>query len=213
MDTFLKAHWITLTPKTRLHQCPIPIIGLTGGIGSGKSTVSNLLRTMSYDVIDADALVHDIYDDYRSIEFVKGLASDAVVDGEIHFQNLRQVAFSKPNILKQLEDFVYEQLPAHFLEKAKACSNSFIFYDVPLLFEKELHSQCDASAVVYCTPEQQIQRATSRDHTSSDVIKTIMEKQLPLSQKKQQADLVIDNTSSEEHLKIEVQSFIKQLLG
>lgn len=195
--------------ETRLHNCPVPIIGLTGGIGTGKSTVSKILKEKGFFIIDADELVHEIYDEQETLDFVKTIAPEVVQNNMLNFMILRKVAFEKKDLLKQLEDYLYQRMPSAFIEKVNQSKVDLVIYDVPLLFEKGLHEKVDKSVVVYASKEQQLQRASSRDQCSTDVISQVIAKQMDIEEKKSKADIVIDNTKDLEHLKIQVEKFIE----
>ena len=107
----LKNNLISQSPKTRLYNTPIPIIGLTGGIATGKSTVAEYLKSCGHNVIDADALVKSIYKLKSSIDFVKLHFPEAITNNEIQFQKLREIIFSNPSYLEKIEQFIYSQMP------------------------------------------------------------------------------------------------------
>ena len=136
----LKNSLVKKTQDNRLYNIPIPIIGLTGGIASGKSTVAELLRKKNIPVIDADRLVKNIYQMPETKAFIKTHFSDAVVDNEIIFKKLREIAFSSESSKKILEDYIYALLPIEFKKSFSLLNSpSLLVYDVPLLFEKNLN--------------------------------------------------------------------------
>src|SRR5690606_10373426 len=139
-----------LKPETRLHQTPVPIIGLTGGIASGKSTVSRMLVQKGIPVIDADQLIKDIYRLPETKTFVSEKCPDALKHDEIHFPTLRERFFNNPELKKDLERFLYQRLPQAFQAAyQKLGSPSYVVYDVPLLFEKGLDRLVDLKVLVY----------------------------------------------------------------
>lgn len=193
----LKEKYITKDSNKRLHNASVPIIGVTGGIGSGKSTVSSILKKLGHFVIDADELVHEIYDLTETKQYLKNICPEAIDDQqEISFSKLREYAFKDPDLLKNLEEFIYKKLPSYFNEKLEKSSAHFVFYDVPLLFEKDLNTKVDMTVTVFVDAETQKQRTMKRDQCTSDIIESIIAKQMPLAQKKDQSDFVIDNSGS-----------------
>jgi len=208
----LKKAYHFLDASKRLHQCPKPLIGLTGGIGTGKSTVARLLEELGLTIIDADELVHDIYDDKETLSFVSALCPGAVKGDNLDFSILRKIAFHEKDLLQKLEHYIYKRLPMAFVNEVKSSSSDVIIYDVPLLFEKELNSQVDLSVVVYATPLQQKERASKRDQCPDNIIKKVIEKQISIDKKKELADTYIDNTKDLSFLKKQVESFVSTYL-
>src|SRR4051812_34511938 len=110
----LKNNLVKLTPDKRLYQIPCPIIGLTGGIGTGKSTVAELFRAENIPVIDADRLVKNIYQETETKEYIQRHFPAAVVNSEIDFKKLREIVFVNPDAKKLVEEFIYARMPLEF---------------------------------------------------------------------------------------------------
>ncbi|RPJ71497.1 MAG: dephospho-CoA kinase [Alphaproteobacteria bacterium] len=208
----LKSEWITKNPESRLYQIPVPIIGLTGGIGTGKSTVAEILREKNIPVIDADKLVKNIYQKAETLEFIAKHFPRALVEGTINFKNLRETAFLDPLAKKLIEDFIYTYMPEEFKKAYATFSNpQFIVYDVPLLFEKKLNELVDLSVCVYTPRETQIERIIARDKSSRELASKIIDNQMDIEEKKKLSDFVISNTSDLVDLKISVEQFLKDI--
>ena len=189
------------------------IIGLTGGIGSGKSTVSNILRKLGHYVIDADELVHEIYDLDLTRDYIKKIYPAAIDDNQnISFQRLREQAFKEPELLKNLETFIYEKIPFCFNQKLKENPCSYVIYDVPLLFEKKINEKVDLTITVFVDRETQKTRAMNRDQCSGDIIEKIIEKQMPLTSKRDQSDFVIDNSLTLELLEKQIIKLMNHII-
>ena len=206
----LKKSWIRSIPENRLHQCSIPIIALTGGIASGKSTVAKLFQKKGIKVIDADSLVKEIYGQKNSLNFVQKECPEAVTKGEINFNILRQEIFSKNKSREKFESFIYQRLPEKFLDKLSP-EDSFIIYDIPLLFEKGLDSLVDVKILAYTTPQIQLERLMKRDSISRSLAKKMLSLQWPIKKKKTKVDLVIDNSSNKEELVCSFEEVFKRL--
>jgi dephospho-CoA kinase len=193
----LNTKWIKKNQNTRLYHTQVPIVGLTGGIASGKSTAAELFRQQNIPVIDADSLVKSIYRKKETVEFIKNNFPNAIQNGAIDFSLLRELAFSTPTIKKKLEDFIYALLPEEFSRALQELPPSeFIVYDVPLLFEKGLDQFIDATICVYIARDQQLERLMNRDGIDRTLAEKILGQQMDIEDKKNKADLVIDNTGS-----------------
>lgn len=185
------------------------IIGLTGGIASGKSTVSKILKGAGACVIDADQIVHQLLARNQLVRkqvvdyFGPSIVSAA---GGIDRTLLGEIIFADDDKRKQLEKIIHplviremETQLANHQEREK-----HIILDIPLLYETKLDYLVEQVWVVYVEPEVQLQRLLNRGQLSkAEAIKRI-KTQLPLSEKKEMADLVIDNNGSRRELKAKV---------
>lgn len=198
-----------LKQEDRLYQVPYPILGLTGGIASGKSTVANDMREKGILVVSADELVKEIYQKKESIEFIKSLDEKFVVEGMIQFQLLRKWAFEDSHHLQTLENYLYPQMKNQFLASLTPQNKSWVVYDVPLLFEKGLDSQIDQTLVISVSSDVQISRLMERDKISKDDALKIIQSQMSIEEKCRRADFIIENNSNKSDLKIEVAEFLR----
>lgn len=207
----LKAKFITQTPESRLYHIPVPIIGLTGGIATGKSTVAQMLQEKNIPVIDADKLVKNIYQKSATLDFIARHFPHVIMDGEIVFKKLRETVFIDQMAKKLIEDYIYALLPEEFKKAFSAFPNPhFIVYDVPLLFEKGLDKYIDLSVCVYAPRATQLERLINRDNSSHELANKILNNQMDIEKKKEKADLVIENSGSLEDLKISVESMLAE---
>jgi dephospho-CoA kinase len=208
----IKQKYIRLDERSRLYGLSLPLIGLTGGIASGKSTVSNRLKELGFHIIDADALIHQIYQQQNTVSFLKNLYPEAVKPtGSIDFKVLREAFFSSKEIKESLEKFLYRELPQAFLTEAKNTESDYLIYDVPLLFEKGLEQKCDTTVTVYASRAEQSKRLKSRDKSDDQLIVRILDSQLDIDFKRENSDFVINNTSRIGHLELEIELFISSL--
>lgn len=206
----LNSQWITKSKDSRLYNIPVPIVGLTGGIATGKTTVAQMFRDEGIPVIDADKLVKGIYSKKESFDFVTLHFLDAIIDNTIHFKTLRELAFKTPDNQKKLEDFIYQQMPQAFVEAFNTFSNpEFVVYDVPLLFEKGLYSKTDVSVCTYSPRSIQRERLVKRDSISYELADTILAKQMDIEEKKLKSDLFIENIGDLSELKNNFDNFLK----
>lgn len=192
------------------------IIGLTGGIASGKSTVVEMIKEAGYKVIDADQLVHDMQTKggrlYRSLLDWLGEAI-LLSDGELNRPKLGQLIFSSEEMRHQSAEIqgkiIREELAAK--RDCLAKEEDVFFMDIPLLIENDYQDWFDRIWLVVVSPEVQRQRLMKRNHLSAEEADMRIASQMPLSEKLPYASLVIDNNGSIDDLKEKVKSAIKDL--
>jgi dephospho-CoA kinase len=207
----LKQKYIRLDERSRLYGLSLPLIGLTGGIASGKSTVSNMLRNRGFHIIDADALIHNIYKEKDTIAFIRSCCPEAVHKNEISFKKLREAFFNDKELKANIEQYLYKKLPAAFMLEVKVSPYDYIIYDVPLLFEKQIDVLCDTTIAVYTTRENQSKRLKLRDNLEDSLVTKILESQLDIELKKAQSDSVIDNNHDLIQLESQIQLLTNDL--
>ena len=204
-----------LNQRNRLYQLDIPIIGITGGIASGKSSFSSILKSNGLEVIDADKLVKIIYSKKESRNFIENISKDFIKDEEIYFPSLRKWFFENKENQKKVEDFIYQKLEKEFISASKLSNNKnkFILYDIPLLFEKKLQGLFDLTVCIYTGPQNQLSRLMARDNISEDLAKSILKNQMQIDLKKDLADMSIDNSGHIKSLELEALNFKQYLLS
>jgi len=209
----LKQEFNRLSTETRLYQTRVPLIGLTGGIGTGKSTVSTLLRKFSIPVIDADKLVKEIYQDRDFHHFLNSIFPE-IDSHKIDFKLLRNLVFNSPERKKKLEYEIQHRLPAKFNSEINTTNAPYYIYDVPLLFERQLETKLDATVLVYAPKEIQLKRALTRDHEHDpDSIKKIIEHQFDIETKKTRSEFIVDNSKDLLHLEKQVEQMLDYFFG
>jgi len=209
----LKEKFIKLEPGFRLYNYEKPIIALTGGIATGKSTVTKLFEQKGLKVIDADQLVKSIYQRPDTKELVRTVFSDAWVNEEINFPKLREMVFQNAKIKELIEGFIYARLPEAFREATSRISDqNFYIYDVPLLFERNLDTKVDLKIVVYAPRSVQLARLIDRDGSKEELGNKILDAQMDIEEKKEKADFVINNYGSMTELAAEVDQLLLQIL-
>ncbi|MCK5073084.1 MAG: dephospho-CoA kinase [Bacteriovoracaceae bacterium] len=209
----LDCKYIKLTPEQRLYGVDVPVIGLTGGIATGKSEVSKKLKNLGIEVICADELVKKIYARNDAGDFVKTLLPDAIKNGQIDFAVLRREFFSNTVIQNKIENFIYNLLPEEFYKTINQHpSSDFVVYDVPLLFEKNMEKLVDLVVCVYSPVETQIDRLLNRDNITEHLAREMIAKQMDIEEKKRRTDIIIDNSNHLDELDGKVEEFVSMII-
>ena len=195
------------------------VIGLTGGIASGKSTVATELRKQNVPVFDADEVSRNAV-----AKGSKGLALVAeafgveylTADGEMDRAKISQLVFSDKEALKTLEGIlhkiVWDEAEA-FLAEAREQKAKLAVLDVPLLIETKWYERVDLVWLVAVSKEQQIKRAMIRSGMTEEEVKARIAAQMSLEDKKKFADVVLDNSGALEETLEQVHKELAKLLG
>lgn len=176
------------------------IIGLTGGIASGKSLVSRTLKGLGITVIDADDISHEILAHDTSIrqEVVRTFGKEVLnEEGDIDRVKLGRIVFFKdPEARKALEAILHPPIREEMWKRARESRSNDVVLDIPLLIETGANERVDLLVVVYATRELQAQRLMARDGISRQEAMSRIDTQLPLEQKVSSAHYIINNTGS-----------------
>lgn len=176
------------------------IIGLTGGIASGKSSVAEWFRARGVTVADADQIVHKLYEQDRIINLIeKEFGSGYRAGGRINRRELGKLVFSDPAAKDKLESifhpYVWEEMTG-YLNKARENGERLIIFDIPLLYEAGWDKHTDEVWVVYAPQEVLAKRLAQRDNMAEEeALKRILS-QLSMQDKLARADRVINNSGS-----------------
>jgi dephospho-CoA kinase len=189
------------------------IIGLTGGIASGKSLVSGTLQRLGMTVIDADDICHEILarDEVVSRQIVRAFGPEVLNEQEeIDRRKLGTIVFSQePGRREALEEILHPLIREEMWRRVEEGTGSGqdLVLDVPLLIEAGEHTRVDLLVVVYTTTELQIQRLLARDGMSREEAARRVAMQLPLDEKVSYADYIVNNTGSVEETEEQVLRF------
>jgi dephospho-CoA kinase len=187
------------------------VIGLTGGIASGKSVVCQTLKGLGMTVIDADDVSHEILakDDAVKQEVVKVFGPDVLTTGgAVDRARLGKIVFHDPERRKALERILHPPVGVELRRMARE-GRGYVVLEIPLLIETGGHERMDLVVVVYATRALQIERLMSRDELSKEDAVGRIDAQLPLEQKVSYANYVINNCGSVEETKEQVLRFYK----
>lgn len=191
------------------------ILGLTGSIGMGKSTIARLFRRRGVPVYDADQVVHDLYRK-DAVPLVAKLFPAAAKDGVIDRGVLGKLVFGNSDALHRLEAVIHplvHQAEAEFVRRARACAVPLIILDIPLLFEKNREGRCDAVIVVSTDFSEQKRRVMSRSDMTEEKFNQIIERQVPDDVKRMRAHVVIETGRGIEDADRQVAAIIRMFNG
>lgn len=190
------------------------IIGITGGIASGKSTVTNFLRQKGFQVVDADAVVHQLQKPSGRLYqvLVEHFGEKILLEnGELNRPLLASLIFSNPEEQEWSKrtqgEIIREELAT--LRDQLVQSEDVFFMDIPLLFEQGYDSWFDEIWLVYVDKKTQIERLMNRDHLNIEEAQARLESQLSLSKKKKLASHIIDNSGTQKELVNQVASLLE----
>ena len=188
--------------------------GLTGSIGMGKSTTAQMFRDEGIAVYDADATVHELYSG-EAAPLIEAAFPNTTKDGIVDRTKLSEYVIGKPENMKKLEaiihPLVHKQEQA-FLKQAETRGDKLVVLDIPLLFETGGKNRVNKIIVVTAPAEVQRQRVLAREGMTEEKFEAILARQVPDSDKREQADFVIDTSLGLEAARERVQAIINSLI-
>lgn len=188
------------------------IIGLTGGIGTGKTTVSNYLaRTYNIPILDADIYAREAVSSGSPIlQKIVTRYGDKIInaDGQLNRSFLGEIIFNNSEEKHWLEQQIHPFVYNSFLSKIKSINEPIIVLVIPLLFEANMTDLVTETWVVICSYSQQIERLKSRNNLTEKQAKARIKNQLPLSEKITKADFVLDNSGDKNYLFKQIDSIL-----
>ena len=188
-------------------------IVITGVIGSGKSTVVNLLRVYGFSIIDADEIAHRALDE--SIDEIKSeFGSEFIKDNKVDRKSLGSLIFSDSKAKTKLENILHPLIKEQIFAAASKLesSNYPYFIDLPLYFEKSpVYDEFQSVCVVYAPEQICLKRIIERNNLDFNEARLRLESQISIEKKREIATYIIDNSSDLKHLNLEVNSFIATL--
>lgn len=191
-------------------------IGLTGGIGSGKTTVSDIFQSLDVPVIDSDVIAREVVEPGEPglEEIIRHFGKKVLhADGSLDRQQLRNLVFTNKAERKQLEQILHPLIRQRSQEQLKSLATPYAILSIPLLVETGLADLVDRVLVVDCPEHVQIERICKRDGIGTDEAKAILTTQCSRNQRLEAADDVIDNDQSIEDLSQRIESLHKQYLA
>ncbi len=192
------------------------IIGLTGGIGSGKSVVGNFFTELGIDVIDADLISRNILDTNKKARklFVKSFGNEFIdKKGNVNREQLRTTIFDDKEKKMSLESIIHPLVREEIINFTEQSKSIYKIVMVPLIYETQSSNFYEKIIVIDCDEQEQIERASKRDGKSKENILSIIKTQASRNERNSIADFIILNDSSIEDLRLKVIQIHQKLLG
>tara|TARA_A200000159_G_scaffold86623_1_gene80203 strand:+ start:25222 stop:25839 length:618 start_codon:yes stop_codon:yes gene_type:complete len=192
------------------------VVGLTGGIGSGKSAATDLFKTHGIDVVDADEVARDVVlPGTTGLQSIVERFGDSVLlsDGTLDRAQLRKLVFTDSTAKNWLNSLLHPLIRERMQQLIVESSSAYCILSVPLLVENKLTTMCNKVVVVDCSESTQLTRAVERDSSDVETIKNIMDAQATREERLNAADYVLDNNSSLLSLEQQVADLHHQLLA
>ncbi|MBB4075886.1 dephospho-CoA kinase [Bartonella fuyuanensis] len=191
------------------------IVGLTGSIAMGKSTVANFFKQMGISVFSADEIVQQLYKSEPALSLIENVFPGVVEDHEVNRLKLSEILIDNNKKLQTLEKIIHplvREKEREFIDTARKQGKKLIILDIPLLFEKNGESRVDSVIVVSAPPEIQKKRAMIRQGMNEKKFAFINFQQIPDEKKRERADFIIDTGKDLENTRQQVFDVIKKLL-
>ncbi|MCP9452648.1 MAG: dephospho-CoA kinase [Nitrospira sp.] len=212
----MRRSWFSTVGRPFVYARDMVLVGLTGGVATGKSTVASMFKRCGAVVIDADGLAHSVVEPGKPAwrEIIKQFGRAVLnPDQTINRRALGSLVFRDPAKRKQLEHIIHPRVAREqqrLIREARARNpRAVIVYDVPLLFEAGIGKQVDYIVVVSSDRNTQIARLQKRDGLSRAEALRRINSQLPLAQKRRLADFVLDGTTNKRRLFTQVKALFQ----
>lgn len=182
----------------------VTVIGITGGIGSGKTAATDRFASHGIDVVDADLMSREVVKPGKpalaAIASRFGVGNILLEDGSLNRRQLRHIIFSDPQEKQWLESLLHPLIRDEIVQRLQRCKPPYCLLSSPLLLETDQQTLCDRVLLVDAHEQLQLTRTQERDNTSEDAVKSIMTNQFTRQQRLSAADDIILNNSSLEAL-------------
>lgn len=193
------------------------LVGLTGGIASGKSTVAKILESLGAAIVNADTLSREVVEPGREAwqEIVAAFGAEVLQpDQGLDRQKLRTIIFNNPEARRKIESIIHPRVRALAEQKIRdhtAAAYDVVVYEVPLLFEGNLHEWLRPVILVACDVDTQLQRLQQRDGLDRAQAQKHIDAQMSLTEKRRLADYVIENNGSLDELNRQVAAVLEKI--
>lgn len=191
------------------------VVGLTGGIASGKSTASDYIRSLGFEVLDADVYARKVTekDSAGYHKIIEAFGSDILDENkEIDRKKLGEIIFNNPEERKKLNSISHPEIRRMMnADQDKFVKDNHVFLDIPLLYENGLDKKCDITITVYVTKENQLERLMARNNLTEKEAASRVNSQMSLDEKKNLSDYVFDNNNDKKELYDQIDKFVETL--
>lgn len=193
------------------------IIGLTGGIATGKSTVADMFKTLGAIIVDADIIARKVVQPTTSVwQAIVDFFGQGILNADlsINRERLADLVFSESSLLQKLNEITHPEIRAKIEKEINTFtpSEKIIIIDAPLLIESQMISLVDKLFVVHVSEKIQIERLMKRNNFNEQEAKNRIHAQIPLEKKLKLADIVIDNNGTIEELREKIKQIWKVIL-
>jgi len=194
----------------------VKVLGLTGGIGSGKSMVASMFAQQGADVIDADQLAREIVEPGQPAlaEIATAFGGEILFpDGRLDRGKLARIIFADPVARARLNAITHPRIQERMATEMalRGSRPGLLIVDIPLLYENDRSDSVESVIVVWVDSKTQLRRLTERDGLTPDEARQRIAAQMPLDEKRARADLVVDNSGSRENTRRQVEAIYRRL--
>lgn len=175
-------------------------VGITGGIGSGKTIVCKILETMGYPVFYSDRVAKELMysDSQLKSELIELIGAEAYIDGELNRPFIAQMVFSRPDLLAKINSLVHPRVREAFSQFTLANADSkFVFNEAAILFETGAYKSFDAIILVTASEDLRIQRVMDRDQITAEQVKERMKNQWTDQEKEKLTEFIVSNNTND----------------
>jgi dephospho-CoA kinase len=194
------------------------LVGITGGIGSGKTTLSNHLKKLKYLVHESDLVVSEMYTNPKKqfLSFIKEkISKDAVNHNKINKTEIANIIFNNKTIKKLLEKHIHKEVQNSrdaFIKKNKNNKNKLIFADIPLLFENKLEKGFDLVICIISSEKIRIKRVLKNKKFTKENLNKILKAQTTDKERKKRSQIIINNNKTKKSFILSVEKVLKELI-
>ncbi len=178
-------------------------VGLTGGIGCGKTTIANLFAEFGVPILDADQVARELTEKGRpALDQIREAFGPQSLnaEGSLDRSRLKQIIFADAQQKRKLEAILHPLIFAAITAKTRQLGSPYCIISIPLLFETKMESIVDRVLVVDCPVELQLERVRQRDKLSTEIIQAIIDSQVPRDYRRMHADDLLDNALGDDTL-------------